>query len=83
MPNLPKCQNKTKRRKKKQIESAKGPLDVYLEIFHPIYYFSYCFSVNFACPMYITTIIFYSTCFAYDKIIMDKNYNINKNKIFT
>ena len=30
MPNLPKCQNKTKRRKKKQSESAKGPLDVYL-----------------------------------------------------
>jgi hypothetical protein len=30
MPNLPKCQNKTKRRKKKQNESAKGPLDVYL-----------------------------------------------------
>jgi hypothetical protein len=29
MPNLPKCQNKTKRRKKKQSESAKGPLDVY------------------------------------------------------
>jgi hypothetical protein len=25
MPNLPKCQNKTKRRKKKQSESAKGP----------------------------------------------------------
>jgi len=30
MPNLPKSQNKTKRRKKKQSESAKGPLDVYL-----------------------------------------------------
>ena len=30
MPNLPKSQNKTKRGKKKQSESAKGPLDVYL-----------------------------------------------------
>jgi hypothetical protein len=30
MPNLPKCQNKTKRRKKKQSESAKGSVDVYL-----------------------------------------------------
>ena len=30
MPNLPKCQNKTKRRKKKQSDPAKGPLDVYL-----------------------------------------------------
>jgi hypothetical protein len=29
-PNLSKCQNKTKRRKKKQSGSAKGPLDVYL-----------------------------------------------------
>jgi hypothetical protein len=32
MPNLPKSQNKTKRRKKKQSKSAKVPLDVYLMI---------------------------------------------------
>ena len=30
MPNVPTSQNKTNRRKKKQSESAKGPIDVYL-----------------------------------------------------